>query len=58
MSKATKYTSETKIVPFGNGTITIINRTPILPPKEQERRRREVEKRLYSVLSKYAEKGR
>jgi len=59
MSEAVKYHVETSVVPFGDGTITITNRTPILPPEEQEKRRREIEQRLYDVLSKYAEqKGR
>lgn len=44
--------------PFGGKTITIENLTPILSPKEQERRRREIEKRLFNVFSKYADKRR
>lgn len=48
-----KYQSEIKTIPFGNKTITIENLTPILPPKEREKRRREVEKRLFDVFSKY-----
>jgi len=51
-----KYQSEIKTVPFGDKTITIENLTPILPPKERERRRREIEKRLFDVFSKYADK--
>ena len=49
-----KYTCETRIVPFGDGTIRINNLPPILPLKERERRRAEVEKRLFDVFSKYA----
>jgi len=56
MTTATKYQSEVKTVPFGDGTIIIENLTPILPPKERERRKREVEKCLYDVFSKYAKK--
>ncbi len=48
-----RYQSEIRVVPFGNGTIRIENLTPILPPKERERRRREVEQRLFDVFSKY-----
>ncbi len=34
-------------------TITIRNHTPILPQKERERRKREIEQRLYDVVMKY-----
>ena len=34
--------------------IRLENLTPILSPKERERRRREIETRLYSVFVKYA----
>jgi hypothetical protein len=54
MQKQDKYNSETKVVPFGDKTIMIENLTPILSPKERERRKREVEKRLFDVFSKYA----
>jgi oligoendopeptidase F len=54
MQNALGYTSEIKTVPFGNGkTLTIENLTPILTPKERERRKKEIEKRLYDVFSKY-----
>jgi hypothetical protein len=56
MQSLTQYTSEIKTVPFGgNGkTITIENLTPILTPKERERRKKEIEKRLFNVFIKYA----
>ena len=54
MLEAVKYSTEIKTVPFGNGkTITIRNNTPILNPKERERRKNEIEQRLYSVFSKH-----
>ena len=54
MQNAIQYRSETKTVPFGDGkTITIINRKPILAPKERERRKREIEQLLYDIFSKY-----
>jgi len=56
MPTSFKYQSEIKTVPFGDKTITIENLTPILPPKERERRKREIEKRLFDVFSKYADK--
>ncbi len=58
MPATVKYHSEIKTVPFGGKTITIENLTPVLSPKERERRRREVEKRLFDVFSKYETKPR
>jgi hypothetical protein len=55
MQTALEYRSETKTVPFGDGkTIIIRNNTPILTPKERERRKKEIEQRLYTVFSKYS----
>lgn len=56
MQVAVKYQSEIKTVPLGGKMITLESLTPILSPKEQERRKREIEKRLYDVFVKYAEK--
>jgi hypothetical protein len=53
MQIADKYTSETKTIPFNGGTMTIVNLTPILTPKEREKRKREIEQRLFDVFSKY-----
>ena len=53
-----RYESEIKTVPFGNGTITIENLTPILSPKDREKRKREIETRLFDVFSKYEDKKR
>ena len=53
MQLSTNYRSETKTVPLGTGTIIIENRSPVLAPKERERRRREVEKQLFDVFVKY-----
>ena len=58
MPTAVKYQSEIKTVPFGGKTITIENLTPILTPKERERRKQEIEKRLFDVFSKYAKTRR
>ena len=55
MQKAVRYQSEVKTVPFGNCTITIENRTPILSSEERTARKREIELVLYAVLKKYAE---
>ena len=56
MQTQIRYESEIRSVLFGDRTITIENLTPILSPKERERRRREVESRLYEVFIKYAGK--
>lgn len=56
MQPQTKYHREVKTVSLAGRTITVENLTPVLAPKERERRRREVETRLYSVFSKYANK--
>ena len=53
---AIKFESEVKTVPLGNGTIRIENLTPILSPKDREKRRREVETQLFDVFSKYEDK--
>jgi hypothetical protein len=54
MQPQPKYQSEVKTVVMGERTITIKNLTPILPPKEREKRKREVEQKLFDVFSKYA----
>lgn len=54
MQAQTKYRSEVKTAVLGDRTITIKNLTPILPPQEREKRKREVEQRLFDVFSKYA----
>ena len=53
MLTTVKYESEIRTVPFGKGTIQIENLTPILSPKEREKRKREIENRLYDVFNKY-----
>jgi len=52
-----KYNSETKTVPFMGKTITIENLTPILTPKERERRKKDIERTLYNVFVKYSGGG-
>ena len=54
MYAQTKYRSEIKTAVMGERTITIKNLTPILPPTEREKRKREVEQKLFDVFSKYA----
>ena len=54
MQTQPKYQSEVTTVVMGERTITIKNLSPILPPKEREKRKREVEQKLFDVFSKYA----
>lgn len=56
MQTQVKYTSEIKTIPLGDGTMTIENLTPVLPPREREKVRRQIESQLFSVLVKYANK--
>ena len=58
MTLPVKYRSEVKTVPFGGGTIRIENRSPVLSQKDRERRKREIETRLFDVFSKYEDKKR
>jgi len=48
-----KYQSEIKTMPFGDRTIRIETLTPVLSKKEKEKRKREIETRLFDVFSKY-----
>jgi hypothetical protein len=57
MQAAVKYHSEVKTVPFGGKMITYESLTPILTPKERERRKREIEKLLFDVFVKYAKEA-
>ena len=57
MTLPIKYASEIKTVPFGGGTMQVENLTPILSPKDREKRKREIEICLFNVFSKYADKN-
>ena len=56
MQLPVRFESEVKTIPHGGGTFVIENLTPILPPKERDRRKREIETRLFDVFSKYADR--
>ena len=56
MQTAVKYNSEIKSIPLGGKMITLENLTPILTPKERERRKKDIEKLLYEVFVKYEKK--
>jgi len=53
MRTAIKYNSEVKTITLGGKPIILENLTPILTPKERETRKKDIEKRLYQVFSKY-----
>lgn len=56
MTKAVTYQQETKSVPFQGKTIVLESLTPVLSPKEKEQRKKEIERRLYEVFSKYGDR--
>ncbi len=47
---------KTKSVPFQGKTIVLESLTPVLSPKEKEQRKKEIERRLYDVFSKYGDR--
>lgn len=53
MVQSVTYQSETKTVPFQGKTIVLESLTPVLSPKEKEKRKKEIERCLYEVFSKY-----
>ena len=56
MTQAVTYQRVTKAVAFQGKTIVLENLTPVLPPKEKERRKKEIERSLYDVFSKYGDR--
>lgn len=53
MTQAVTYERETKSVAFQGKIIVLESLTPVLPPKEKEQRKKEIERCLYEVFSKY-----
>lgn len=56
MAQTVTYERETKSVPFQGKTIVLESLTPVLSPKEKEQRKKEIERRLYEVFSKYGDR--
>lgn len=52
------YKKETETVSFQGKKIMLENRTPILTPKQEAAKRRELELQLYEVFRKYADHQR
>ena len=53
MVQSVTYHREIKSVPFQGKTIVLESLTPVLSPKEKEKRKKEIERCLYEVFSKY-----
>ena len=53
MVQSVTYQSETKIVHFQGKSIVLESLTPVLSPKEKAKRKKEIERCLYEVFSKY-----
>ena len=56
MTQAVTYKRATKSVPFQGKTIVLESITPVHSPKEKEQRKKEIERRLYEVFSKYGDR--
>ena len=56
MTQTVTYQRETKSVPFQGKNIVLESLTPVLSPKEKEQRKKEIERRLYDVFSKYGDR--
>ena len=53
MVQSITFQSETKTVPFQGKNIVLESLTPVLSPKEKEKRKKEIERCLYEVVSNY-----
>ena len=56
MTKAVNNERETKYVEFKGKIIVLESLTPVVPPKEKEQRKKEIERCLYEVFSKYGDR--
>lgn len=56
MTQAVTYEREKKSVAFQGKIIVLESLTPVLPPKEKEQRKKEIERCLYEVFSKYRDR--
>jgi len=55
---APRYDKETKPAVFQGKPVTITHLTPILPPAQRDKRKREIEQQLYEVFSKYRKRAK
>ena len=56
MTQAVTYRTRNKVCPFQGKIIVLESLTPVLSPKEKEQRKKEIERRLYEVFSKYGDR--
>ena len=56
MTQAVTYERETKSVAFQGKIIVLESLTPVLPPKEKEQRKKEIERCLFEVSSPYGDR--
>ena len=58
MVQSVTYQRETRTVLFQGKNIVLESLTPVLSPKEKEKRKKEIERCLYDVFSKYRQDRR
>ena len=52
-----KYTKKSSTVIFQGKPITVTERSPILTPEQREKRKKEIEFKLYGIFKKYKKKN-
>ena len=57
MVQAVTYQRDKQSVYFQGKLIVLENLTPVLSPKEKEKRKKDIERCLYEVFSKYRKAG-
>ena len=50
-----KYAQESSTIMFQGKPITVTEFTPILSPEQREKRKKEIEHKLYGIFKKYAD---
>lgn len=58
MTQTVTYQRETKSAPFQGKTIVLENLTPVLSQKVRDKRKKEIERCLFEVFSKYEDRRR
>jgi hypothetical protein len=53
MRQVSRFKTETKTVDMGGRPVTLISRTPILSPQQREKRKQEVEAKLYDACIRH-----
>jgi hypothetical protein len=50
-----KYSEEVHTIIFQGKPITLTERTPVFTPEQREKRKKEIEHKLYGIFKKYTE---